>query len=278
MYGFHKVPHLQHGVLYSDSDSEQWEFSNPHFQRNQPDLLLLVTRKKGRETEDKELNTNTSGTTSSNGASTSSSSTHLDLQHIMEEIQVIKQHQMNISSQLKNIQNDNSILWQETISARERHQRHQDTIDKILRFLASVFSNDKSMAIPRKRRYLLEAPDTTDTKNQQDIEYQPNANNSNNNRNVNSNSSSSSDDNRGRPTKIQKTRAKPEFRLEDFVSGLQECDETISPQQQCQYEKSTNPNSDLADAIALNDKSKQSSCKPEKKKNSETDLINRIVL
>lgn len=288
MYGFHKVPHLQHGVLHSDSDSEQWEFSNPHFQRNQPDLLLLVTRKKGRETEDKELNTNTAGTTASKGASTSSSSTHLDLQHIMEEIQVIKQHQMNISSQLKNIQNDNSILWQETISARERHQRHQDTIDKILRFLASVFSNDKSMAIPRKRRYLLEAPDATDSKDQQDIEYQLNANNSsnsnnnnNNNRNSNSNSSSS-DDNHGRPTKIQKTRAKPEFRLEDFVSGLQECDETTSPLQQGQFEKSTNPNSDLADAIALNDKSKQSSCKlkkeKRKKKNTEIDLINRVVL
>ncbi|KAI8343621.1 hypothetical protein BC941DRAFT_98164 [Chlamydoabsidia padenii] len=252
MYGFHKVPHLQHGVLHSDSDSEQWEFSNPHFQRNQPDLLLLVTRKKGRDNDDKELNNNnsnnnsTAGTSSSKGSSTSS--TNLDLQHIMEEIQVIKQHQMNISSQLKDIQNDNSILWQETISAQERHQRHQDTIDKILRFLASVFSNDKSMAIPRKRRYLLEAPDT-DNKDQQDIEYKQNG--------------IKDKDNNGRPSKVQKTRVKPEFKLEDFVSGLQECDETTSssslPSSQAHYNKSTDPNSELADAIALHDKSKQSS-------------------
>ncbi|KAJ2963966.1 hypothetical protein NQZ79_g1045 [Umbelopsis isabellina] len=137
MYGFHKVPHLQQGVLQSDSDTEWWEFSNPHFQKNHPDLLLLVTRKKGRDQEEKEAPS-------------------LDLHHILDEITAIKKHQMNISSELKNIQQDNQVLWQETLSARERHQRHQETIDKILRFLASVFSGDKKRAIiPKKRRYLI---------------------------------------------------------------------------------------------------------------------------
>ncbi|KAG2176722.1 hypothetical protein INT44_007386, partial [Umbelopsis vinacea] len=137
MYGFHKVPHLQQGVLQSDSDTEWWEFSNPHFQKNHPDLLLLVTRKKGRDQEEKEA-------------------PGLDLNHILDEITAIKKHQMNISSELKNIQQDNQVLWQETLAARERHQRHQETIDKILRFLASVFSGDKKRAIiPKKRRYLI---------------------------------------------------------------------------------------------------------------------------
>lgn len=137
MYGFHKVPHLQQGVLETDAESERWEFSNPHFQRNQPDLLLLVTRKKGPNTDDKEI-------------------ANIDLHHILDEIQIIKKHQMNISTQLQTIQRDNQVLWQETISARERHLRHQETIDKILRFLASVFSSgDKRPAIPRKRRFLL---------------------------------------------------------------------------------------------------------------------------
>src|SRR3954451_20938515 len=51
MYGFHKIPHLQQGVLQSDGQSEQWEFSNTNFLRNQPDLLYFVTRKKGKDTE-----------------------------------------------------------------------------------------------------------------------------------------------------------------------------------------------------------------------------------
>ncbi|KAI8990327.1 hypothetical protein BDB01DRAFT_687790, partial [Pilobolus umbonatus] len=120
MYGFHKVPHLQNGVLNIQGTAERWEFSNPHFQRNQPDLLLLVNRKKGRDPEEKE-----SGV--------------VDLHHILDEISAIKKHQMSISNELKNVQNDNQVLWQENIASRERYNRHQETIDKILRFLASVF-------------------------------------------------------------------------------------------------------------------------------------------
>ncbi|CAG8486633.1 5829_t:CDS:2 [Funneliformis mosseae] len=143
MYGFHKIPHLQQGVLQSDGQSEQWEFSNTNFIRNQPDLLYYVTRKKGKDTENiKEPN-------------------ELDLNHILNEIASVKKHQLTISADLKNIQRDNQILWQETMSARERHRRQQETIDKILRFLASVFSADKTRAIiPKKRRLLLGNADT----------------------------------------------------------------------------------------------------------------------
>ncbi|KAG0091936.1 stress-responsive transcription factor hsf1 [Podila epicladia] len=134
MYGFHKVPHLQQGVLMPDADSEQWEFSNPHFQKNQPDLLYLVSRKKA-----------------SNGAEDKDALT-MDLGHILSEVTAIKRHQVAISSDLKNIERDHQSLWQESLAARERHQRQQETIDKILRFLASVFSSEKKRAIvPNKK-------------------------------------------------------------------------------------------------------------------------------
>ncbi|KAG0262745.1 stress-responsive transcription factor hsf1 [Mortierella polycephala] len=134
MYGFHKVPHLQQGVLLPDADSEQWEFSNPHFQKNQPDLLCLVSRKKASNgNEDKDALT-------------------MDLGHILKEVTAIKKHQIAISADLKNIERDHQSLWQESIAARERHQRQQDTIDKVLRFLASVFSGEKKRAIvPNKK-------------------------------------------------------------------------------------------------------------------------------
>src|ERR1700730_12425060 len=45
MYGFHKIPHLQQGVLKSDTETEFWNFEQPNFHRGQPDLLCLVTRK-----------------------------------------------------------------------------------------------------------------------------------------------------------------------------------------------------------------------------------------
>jgi hypothetical protein len=229
MYGFHKVPHLQQGVLETDSDSERWEFSNPHFQRNQPDLLLLINRKKGPNTDEKEIST-------------------VDLHHILEEIQSIKKHQMNISTQLQNIQRDNQILWQETVAARERHHRHQETIDKILRFLASVFSNsEKRTAISRKRRFLLGPADEAD--HDEDI---------------------SDDDSHHafiseeRPSKIPRQNA-PEttssFNIEDLVGKNDLLGLSTSLPAHMKDTAKSNTSSDLDDAIALNDQSKQGNSK-----------------
>ncbi|CAG8536097.1 9835_t:CDS:2 [Paraglomus occultum] len=161
MYGFHKIPHLQQGVLQADMQSEQSEFSNPNFLRNQQDLLYFVQRKKGKDTE--------------NGKDPN----EIDLNHILSEIASIKKHQLTISSDLKHIQQDNQLLWQETITARERHRRQQETIDKILRFLASVFSVDKKRAlIPKKRRLLLKdaisQEESTDAPTET-TEFDPNA-------------------------------------------------------------------------------------------------------
>ncbi|KAI7899739.1 uncharacterized protein BX663DRAFT_488969 [Cokeromyces recurvatus] len=234
MYGFHKVPHLQQGVLETDSESERWEFSNPHFQRNQPDLLLLVTRKKGPASDEKEIS-------------------NIDLQHILEEIQSIKKHQMNISTQLQAIQRDNQALWQETVQARERHLRHQETIDKILRFLASVFSNgEKRPAISRKRRFLLGPAEGDD--HEAEIEDGQRNNDMNNKTNIKNNE---------RPKKMARQQDSSNslnpatFNIEDYVNenndliGLS----TTLPAH-LKNSATTTPSSDLEDAIALNDQSK----------------------
>ncbi|KAI8057460.1 hypothetical protein BDF21DRAFT_160256 [Thamnidium elegans] len=212
MYGFHKVPHLQNGVLSTEGETERWEFSNPHFQRNQPDLLLLVTRKKGRDPEEKETGT-------------------IDLHHILDEIAAIKKHQMSISNELKNVQTDNQVLWQENVASRERHHRHQETIDKILRFLASVFSSDKNkhVVIPRKRRYLLadvNEPTSTGKKREynkiEDVD----------------------EDHQDQPTPSKQARISPQFDISEFVN------DSLPVNQQP-------ATADLAAAIALNDQTKK---------------------
>ncbi|ORY97562.1 hypothetical protein BCR43DRAFT_545897 [Syncephalastrum racemosum] len=132
MYGFHKVPQLDSNSasLAAQGNQERLTFSNPHFQRGRPEYLTRVNRKKGREDASK----------SSSPTSTPTRKSNVDLHQILEEISAIKRHQSNVSSELKRIQLDNQLLWQETLAARERHQQQQDTIDKILQFLASVFS------------------------------------------------------------------------------------------------------------------------------------------
>ena len=48
MYGFHKIPHLQRGVLRSDTgETEYWNFAHENFRRDQSGLLCLIHRKKG---------------------------------------------------------------------------------------------------------------------------------------------------------------------------------------------------------------------------------------
>ncbi|KAJ2610875.1 Heat shock transcription factor, partial [Coemansia sp. RSA 1804] len=182
MYGFHKVPHLQQGGLAADDpDAESWEFSNDHFQRGQPDLMHFIRRKKGNATNtsaeapsgdygddsyQQEASSNESEDNASSVAETSAATQTagvrktaaataatskkprpsrkppVDLGRVLKEIQVIRDHQMTISADMKRLQSENRSLWMQASAAEERYKRHQATIDKILRFLATVFSPD----------------------------------------------------------------------------------------------------------------------------------------
>ncbi|KAF9564467.1 stress-responsive transcription factor hsf1 [Mortierella alpina] len=209
MYGFHKVPHLQQGVLLPDVDSEEWEFSNPHFQKNQPDLLCLVSRKKA-----------------SNGSEDKDALT-MDLGHILTEVTAIKKHQIAISSDLKNIERDHQSLWQESIAARERHQRQQDTIDKILRFLASVFSGEKKRAIvPNKK------PRLTITEGDVEDEYE--------NENENENSQGSGGEHEEEVTKLLGSKRKR-------ASMVQSEADYILPGMESQGSPSTKPTFNISE-------------------------------
>ncbi|CAE6363489.1 unnamed protein product [Rhizoctonia solani] len=149
MYGFHKVPHLQQGVLQNSTETELWQFQNPHFQRGQPDLLCLITRKK--TGGNAEGNANVEDTQHSNHAigpatTINQSSGPLDMTILTSSLSAIKKHQTSLSAELKSLQESNQHLWNEALAARDRHKKHQDTINKILKFLASVFGNGASGA------------------------------------------------------------------------------------------------------------------------------------
>ncbi|PIA17858.1 hypothetical protein COEREDRAFT_40190, partial [Coemansia reversa NRRL 1564] len=127
MYGFHKVPHLQQGGLITDGpEAESWEFSNENFQRGQPDLLHFIRRKK------------VSGEPTARPRA--SRAAPVDMSKILKEIQVIRDHQLTISADIKRLQEENKSMWIQARSTEERYIKHQEMIDKILRFLATVFS------------------------------------------------------------------------------------------------------------------------------------------
>ncbi|GJN93111.1 hypothetical protein Rhopal_006156-T1 [Rhodotorula paludigena] len=119
MYGFHKQ-----GVLKRDTSEEgdMLEFSNANFQRGQPDLLCMIHRKvKG------------------DGAVAATADGTLDLSSLLTDLAAIRKHQTAISADLKDLQAKNHALWQEAVQSREKHKKQEETINKILRFLAGVF-------------------------------------------------------------------------------------------------------------------------------------------
>ncbi|KIK79049.1 hypothetical protein PAXRUDRAFT_162335 [Paxillus rubicundulus Ve08.2h10] len=144
MYGFHKIPHLQQGVLRSDSETEFWNFEHPHFLRGQPDLLCLIQRKKQSPTTGDESHASpvaSRDATTSSAVGTLSPNQLLDINSIVNGIQAIKRHQAAISADLNELKSSNEHLWEEAMAARERHKKHQDTINRILKFLAGVFGH-----------------------------------------------------------------------------------------------------------------------------------------
>ena len=139
MYGFHKIPHLQQGVLKSDSETEFWNFEHPNFHRGQPDLLCLVTRKNS-----KAVSQQTPDLVDGDVPLPTQGAQLLDINSLVSGITAIKRHQQAISVDLNELKVSNQHLWQEAMVTRERYKSQQDTINRILKFLASVFGRATS--------------------------------------------------------------------------------------------------------------------------------------
>lgn len=160
MYGFHKVPHIQQGALKSDqpSQSELWEFSNRCFHRDHPDLLSKVQRKRsGKEREHQHTNSidesnrvlhNMSGALTrgdfdsvGDPQDVSSVVGPVQMTNLLSAIQGIKSNQRTLIEELSKLQHSSQALWQQGLENRQQIRRQQDTINRILRFLASVFGS-----------------------------------------------------------------------------------------------------------------------------------------
>ncbi|GMK55776.1 hypothetical protein CspeluHIS016_0208320 [Cutaneotrichosporon spelunceum] len=169
MYGFHKVPHLQSGVLKNESPTELWEFVNPFFKRDQPQLLSRVMRKNNRPAVATPAQGSTGTRSSSRQAAANAQigtgypGVHLltdgttegeagplvgpaaqlaDLHAIQTGINAIRQTQAAIGADLKALQASNEHLWREALESRERQQKHEETIDLIVSFLERLFGTE----------------------------------------------------------------------------------------------------------------------------------------
>jgi hypothetical protein len=165
VYGFHKVPHLNDGALHTENAPEIWEFTNDHFTKQNPDLPSIVRKKNEAERArsakrqgSPEAKPRTTAYPAIEAAPSSASST--DMAEVYEEICNIKRLQNSVIGELKRLKTDNDALWTEAAEARARYDQQQSTINKMLKFLSTVFSPNKSTAasLSNRNRGLLTGP------------------------------------------------------------------------------------------------------------------------
>jgi len=139
MYGFHKIPHLQQGVLKSDSTTEHWQFFHEHFRRGEEDRLVYIERKKQQAQPKSSTSAAEQQGQLALPATDSTQPSNLDIHSIVTGISAIRRHQTTISTELQELKQSNEALWRESMEARNRHTKQQDTINRIIRFLAGIF-------------------------------------------------------------------------------------------------------------------------------------------
>ncbi|KAI9065397.1 hypothetical protein FKP32DRAFT_1567795 [Trametes sanguinea] len=137
LYGFRKISALQQGLLRMDHDNETIQFAHPYFHRGQPDLLALIQRKRHPPSH-------TQAEEAAAGLLQASQEGKLDgqavdVRSIVDGIAAIRRQQQAIAADLGALKQSNDALWKEAIEARQRHAKHEDTINRILKFLAGLF-------------------------------------------------------------------------------------------------------------------------------------------
>lgn len=66
----------------------------------------------------------------------------IELSAITSGIAAIQRTQATIGADLKALQASNEHLWREALEQREKHKKHQETIDLIVSFLERLFGTD----------------------------------------------------------------------------------------------------------------------------------------
>ncbi|KAJ0370748.1 hypothetical protein COL154_001125 [Colletotrichum chrysophilum] len=164
MYGFHKRVGLSDNSMRASErkNKSPSEYSNPFFRRGHPNLLWLINKpksgnkgKKGAKNVEIEGDSEEDvviddGVTQGLGATSAPSSRALppagdmpiqkkEMALIREELAKLRDQQRLIMSAIQRIQQDNSALYNQAVVFQSQHDRHQNSINAILNFLANVF-------------------------------------------------------------------------------------------------------------------------------------------
>lgn len=164
MYGFHKRVGLSDNSMRASErkNKSPSEYSNPYFRRGHPNLLWLINKpksgskaKKGskgaegdNDSEDdvanEEVLTSGLGPTAAQPprslpAGESQPAPKKEMGLIREELSKVRDQQKLILGAINRLQRNNTELYNQALMFQTQHDRHQNSINAILNFLANVF-------------------------------------------------------------------------------------------------------------------------------------------
>ncbi|KAF5572694.1 heat shock factor [Fusarium pseudoanthophilum] len=164
MYGFHKRVGLSDNSMRASErkNKSPSEYSNPYFRRGHPNLLWLINKpksgskaKKGAKGAEIDNDSEDEGATeeilaSGLGASAAQAPRSLpaadsqpipkkEMTLVREELSKVREQQKLILGAINRLQRNNNDLYQQAVMFQNQHDRHQNSINAILNFLANVF-------------------------------------------------------------------------------------------------------------------------------------------
>lgn len=165
MYGFHKRVGLSDNSMKASErkNKSPSEYYNPYFKRGHPNLLWLInkpksggSKKKGAKKEDGDMDSEDDGPVEETlsaqqpfitanvgnrgaGISEVGPLQKKDLVQVKSQIDKLQQQQLAISQLIERLRRDHNQLVTQAIMFQSMHERHENSINAILNFLANVF-------------------------------------------------------------------------------------------------------------------------------------------
>ncbi|QUC21923.1 uncharacterized protein UV8b_06164 [Ustilaginoidea virens] len=167
MYGFHKRVGLSDNSMRASErkNKSPSEYHNPFFRRGHPNLLWLINKPKGKpksanskskgneaegDSDDEQINEDmvtqtgaASNTPAGRSLPAAPSDPHTlpkkELTLIREELHRVREQQGKILRAINQLQHNNNDLYNQALMFQSQHDRHQNSINAILKFLANVF-------------------------------------------------------------------------------------------------------------------------------------------
>lgn len=159
MYGFHKKVGLSDNSMRASErkNKSPSEYANPYFKRGYPDLLWLIQKPKSSHSKNKSKSKTPDAETDGDeygedgrddrrnrGQLTLSGHHGIlpkdQLASVYRELQTIRQQQQIISNTINKLRREHEQLYAQAASFQEQHARHENSINAILTFLATVYN------------------------------------------------------------------------------------------------------------------------------------------